>query len=136
MTAPNQARSGATILVVDDELGVRRACARMLKGDGFQVLLAESGPDALAQSAAHPDRIDLAIIDVAMPEMTGPELARRLRERGRNTKILFMSGYASSEIGDLGAMEPAAHFLGKPFSGDVFKRKVRELLGGSTSPGP
>ena len=136
MTAPNQARNGATILVVDDELGVRRACARMLKSDGFHVLLAESGQEALAMSTAHPDQIDLAIIDVVMPEMTGPELARQLRERWRNTKILFMSGYESSEIGDLGAMGPAAHFLGKPFSGEVLKRKVRELIGGAASPGP
>jgi DNA-binding NtrC family response regulator len=121
-----------TILVVDDELAVRRACARILKSDGFDVVLAENGQEALARSAEHPHGIRLAIIDVVMPGMTGPELASRLRERWRGMKVLFMSGYASTETGSLGSMDPAAHFLGKPFSADVLKRKVHEILGGAS----
>ena len=135
MKAQNRGAEGATVLVVDDELGMRRACARMLEAAGFEVLAADSGPEALALLEAHPGRVHLAVIDVVMPEMTGPELARKLRERWRGLKVLFMSGYDSDEIGDSGAMEPGAPFIGKPFSRDVLVRKVREILGGAPSSG-
>ncbi|HUF76838.1 MAG TPA: response regulator [Longimicrobiales bacterium] len=121
------------ILVVDDELGVRRACTRVLRSDGFEVVVAESGREALALAEARDGEIHLALVDVVMPEMTGPELARQLRTRWRNIKILFMSGYASEHAGEVGAMEPAEHFLGKPFSAEVLTRKVREVLGGGSA---
>ena len=130
MTAPNQDAAGATILVVDDEGAVRRACARALGGDGFDVLTAENGREALALAEAQGDGIHLALVDVLMPEMTGPELARELSARWPRIKVLFMSGYDSEEAGRAGATEPAAPFLGKPFSAEVLRRKVREVLGG------
>jgi CheY-like chemotaxis protein len=133
--AAKQAQSHETILVVDDEPGVRRACARMLTTAGFDVLAAESGQEALELCEQHREDIDLALIDVVMPGMSGRDLAERMRERWRSVKIVFMSGYVASEIGELGVMQRDAHFLGKPFSSEVLRQKVRDVLDGTASAG-
>ncbi len=133
--ADKQAVNHETILVVDDEPGVRRACARVLTTAGVDVLAAASGQEALELGERQPEGVHLALIDVVMPGMTGHELAERLRDRWRKTKIVFMSGYVASEIGELGVMQRDAHFLGKPFSSDVLRRKVRDVLDGAAGTG-
>lgn len=133
MATPNRRPKGTTVLVVDDEPGMRRACARMLGRGGFEVVLAGSGREAISLAEAHAEEVQLALVDVDMPEMTGPEVARELKSRWPRLKILFMSGYSSEEVGQAGALERSAPFLGKPFSAEVLEQKVREVLGGGAA---
>ena len=104
---------------------------RMLERDGFDVLVAGTGREALAIAETQADALQLALLDVVMPDMTGPELARELRAHWPRMKVLFMSGHVSEEAGE--AVEPTAHFIGKPFSAEVLERKVREVLGGNVA---
>ncbi len=127
---PQTDATSKAILIVDDEPGVLRACARMVQAAGYEVLTAGTGREALAVCDDHPGSVSLALIDLVMPEMTGPELAERLRAAYRGVKIVFMSGYSTDEIGELGVMDPAAHFLGKPFSAEMLRQKVRDVLEG------
>jgi YesN/AraC family two-component response regulator len=71
-----------------------------------------------------------------MPEMTGPELARRLAERRPDTRVLFLSGYTSGVIADKGYVGGDEHFLQKPFTADALETKVREILEATTDQGP
>ncbi len=131
-TLPASARSEpepgalATIVVVEDEEAVRRLVRQVLEAQGYQVLEAASGPDALASVERHGRPVDLLLTDVVMPRMTGRELARRLCERMPDLRVLFMSGYAGEIVLDA-ASAPSA-FLQKPFSPDELVQRVQELL--------
>ncbi len=81
------------ILVVDDDEGVRRFAAKALDHDGYQVVTACDGPDALRIVEAKP-RFDLFVLDVMMPGMRGDELARRIHDRDPEIKVLYFTGYA------------------------------------------
>ncbi len=120
-----------TILLAEDEPAVRELAARVLKGLGYRVLVAENGPEALARAAEHGGRLDLLLTDVVMPEMGGRELAARLRQIQPGLRILFVSGYA----GDLAALQEAltegTDFLAKPFAVADLARRVRALLDGT-----
>jgi two-component system, cell cycle sensor histidine kinase and response regulator CckA len=83
----------ARVLVVDDDDGVRRFAAKALDHDGYQVVTACDGPDALRIVEAQP-RFDLFVIDVMMPGMRGDDLARRLHDRDAEIKVLYFTGYA------------------------------------------
>jgi len=122
------ANGGETIVIAEDEDGVRRASERILKAVGFRVLTASNGPEAIALCAEHPDVIHLLLSDVVMPGMSGPELAARLRIARPGLKVLYMSGYADKAISHHGVLESGSHFIGKPFSVDELRRKVREVL--------
>jgi CheY-like chemotaxis protein len=94
------------------------------------VLEAANGAAALEVAAAHPDRIDLLLTDVVMPEMSGFELADRIRQQRPAIRLLYMSGYANDAIAALGAADAAVPYLQKPFRGPVLARAVREVLQG------
>jgi two-component system cell cycle sensor histidine kinase/response regulator CckA len=118
---------GATILVVDDERVVLDTVRDGLNAHGYQVLTAEGGDEALRVVEAHQGPIGLALIDVVMPGMSGPEVAQRLHATRSDMKILFMSGFSTEVVvvHGLGGGDP---ILVKPFSLDTLGRKVRELL--------
>jgi signal transduction histidine kinase len=130
---PREARKGAstgheTILVVEDEEGVRRASERILAGAGYRVLAAAGGRTALALCEEHGANIDLLLTDVIMPEMSGPDLAEQVRRSWPHVKILFMSGYAPQAISHHGLLDAGTQLVEKPFSVEALRRKVREVL--------
>jgi two-component system cell cycle sensor histidine kinase/response regulator CckA len=103
-----------TVLLVEDEEAVRRFAARALARQGYQVLEAASGTEALEVIAGHAGTIDLVLSDVVMPEMDGPTLLKELRKQHRDLKIIFISGYAEEALKSLEGDEDFA-FLPKPF---------------------
>ena len=118
---------GEKVLLVDDEGVVRRATERLLTRLGYHVTVASSGDEALALVEGGA-KIDVVVTDVAMPGMTGSELAKHVLDRRPGTPVLFVSGYAEELLepglpdgGKLG-------FLPKPFSMEALAEKVRDLL--------
>ncbi len=134
VTVPRARAQGGTetILVVDDEEGLRRVARRILAAAGYTVLLAGSGAEALEVLERHTGTIHLLLSDVMMPEMTGPMLAGRVRAARPGTRVLFTSGYADDVLGRLGVLDRDTHFVSKPYTPEVFLRKVREALDGAS----
>ena len=120
-------RGSETILVVDDEEGVREVALLALTAQGYKVLTAESGARALDVAAAETGPIHALITDAAMPGMNGPALAQRLCELRPQTRVLYISGYAEDAI-VLETLRRGEAFLQKPFSLDSLAQKVRALL--------
>jgi two-component system cell cycle sensor histidine kinase/response regulator CckA len=123
-----RSHAGETVLLVEDEDAVRRIAQRILVGEGYRVLVAASGPEALELAAGNPRAIDLLLTDVVMPQMNGSELAGRISAGNPGLKVLFMSGYTDDVIVRQGILQPDTQFIGKPFNSDALKRKVREVL--------
>jgi signal transduction histidine kinase/CheY-like chemotaxis protein len=128
---PVRARSDATVLVVDDEPTLRSVIRRSLLREGYEVLVAEDGPRALALSRAHPTHIDLLITDVVMPGLTGPELARELSSERQGLSVLFISGFTFEEVVPLTDLANGFAYLPKPFDTKVLLAKLDELLAAS-----
>jgi two-component system cell cycle sensor histidine kinase/response regulator CckA len=120
-------RGGATILVVDDEIAVRKIVARSLERAGFLVIQAANGAEALqlieVNGAPH-----LVLTDVMMPGIGGVALARELEHRHPGLPLLFMSGYSATELDHEGVNATKATVVQKPFSPDVVVRRVEEAL--------
>ena len=110
-----------TILVVDDEAGIRELIRKILSREGYRVLEAGSAEDA--QAAARGQQIDLLITDVMLPGINGPELARRMQQAAPRLKALFISGHTGSAV-----IPPGAAFLAKPFTLAALLEKVRQTL--------
>jgi two-component system, cell cycle sensor histidine kinase and response regulator CckA len=125
-TAPP--RRTQTLLLVEDEDTVRRLAYRILTRQGYTVLQATNGVEALEICNLHDGPIDLVVTDVVMPEMGGGELAERLREVRPDTPVLMVSGYAEDAVLRHGIAETRSWFLEKPFTPDALVRKVREVL--------
>jgi two-component system, cell cycle sensor histidine kinase and response regulator CckA len=117
----------ATILVVDDEPVVLDTVRDGLSAHGYQVLRAASGDEALQVAQAHQGTIALALVDVIMPGMSGPEVAQRLHASRPELKILFMSGF-STEVVVVHGLDAGDPLLVKPFSLETLGRKVHEIL--------
>jgi two-component system, cell cycle sensor histidine kinase and response regulator CckA len=117
-----------TILVVDDEAGIRELVHKILRRYGYQVLEAGDGEEALALCREHSGTIDLLITDVMMPRMGGPELVDRLRKQGLNPKVLYVSGYTEDPNIYAGNFPPGTAFLEKPFTLGSLLDRVREVL--------
>ncbi len=120
---------GETILVVEDEQGVRDLTARMLKRLGYNVLTAAGGTEAAELAKSYPGAIALLLTDVVMPGMSGTQLAQELRRRRPDLKVVYISGYTENTITHHGVLDPGVSFLGKPFSREALSRKLRETLG-------
>jgi len=117
-----------TILLVEDDDGVRTLAIQSLQSAGYVVVDAANGDRALATLAAYGIDFDLVLTDVVMPGMGGRELADRLTAARPGVKVLFMSGYTDDAILRNGVAQDAAHFLPKPFAPADLTRKVREVL--------
>jgi signal transduction histidine kinase len=117
-----------TILLVEDEAMVRRVTARLLRSQGYTVIEATNGEEALRVVEAHEDRIHLLLSDVIMPEMTGPALAHRLRARKPDIRVLYMSGYAENELAHEGLIDGETELIEKPFSHEDLFARVRITL--------
>ena len=117
-----------TLLLVEDEDGVRGLAGHVLQGCGYKVLEANNGAEALRLAAAYGGRIDLLVTDVVMPQVGGRELAERLAVLRPQTKVLFLSGYTDDAIVRHGILEEEVAFLQKPFTTAALARRVREVL--------
>jgi PAS domain S-box-containing protein len=118
-----------TILLAEDDEVVRRVAARVLRGQGYCVLEAADGAQAIAISDANAVReVHLLLTDVVMPEMSGPELAARLAARRTGLKVIFMSGYTGHTVERDEALPPNAVYLQKPFTVQGVSQIVREVL--------
>ena len=116
-----------SILLVDDDRGVRDFAARVLAAGGYAVLSASSAGEALQLCDAHPGGIDLLLTDVVMRGMTGPALAGALRARYPSIKVIYMSGYATDAI-DPAVLDPLVTFIAKPFTPQDLRSRIREAL--------
>jgi PAS domain S-box-containing protein len=117
-----------TVLLVEDVETVRVLAREILRLNGYRVIEARHGREALLLSEAHRGPIHLMVTDVMMPGMSGGELARRLREVRPSTRVLYMSGYADDAIFRRALPGKEAAFLEKPFTAAALSRKVRETL--------
>ena len=125
-------RGNETVLLVEDEEGVRELISSVLSMRGYNVIQATDGKDALRVAGAT-EGIDLLVTDVVMPEMGGGELAKRMRERFPDLRVLYISGYTSGTIVHHGVSNPGTAFLQKPFSPQVLIAKVRDVLEGPSA---
>jgi two-component system, cell cycle sensor histidine kinase and response regulator CckA len=123
-------RGNETILLVEDEAEVRRFVREMLRSEGYGVVEARDQADAIAFFGKAGQQVDLVLTDVVMPNMSGPELADRLRGLRPGVKILFMSGYARDEFEQTRRRGETVHFIQKPLSSKTLAQKVREILDG------
>jgi len=122
-------RGDETVLVVEDELMVRRIITRVLERQGYQVREAPNGEEALRLvDELGPEQIQLLLTDVVMPKLGGVELAERLLELEPALRVLFMSGHRDSMVFEHAGVDPERNYLAKPFSPGVLAHKVREVL--------
>jgi PAS domain S-box-containing protein len=129
-------RSGTeTILLVEDEPGVRQLVREMLNRLGYTILEAGGGAEALRIFAQHQGAIDLLLTDVIMPQMSGRDLAQRLRTVQPALKVLYISGYTDDMLAHHGVLEPNVYLLPKPFAPDELAKKLREVLDAPASKG-
>jgi two-component system cell cycle sensor histidine kinase/response regulator CckA len=117
-----------TILVIEDEAVVRHLACRGLKDQGYSVVEARNGAEALQYIEQHPGTVNLVISDVVMPEMGGRELGQALARVAPALPVLFMSGYTGEDVVQRGLLEPGAPFQQKPFTPAGLATKVRTML--------
>jgi PAS domain S-box-containing protein len=117
-----------TVLLVEDEPGVRALAETVLKKLGYKVLVADSGEAALEIWGERGGSIDVLLTDVIMPQMSGGDLAHRLREMNPRLKILFMSGYTDDMIASHGVLAGETQLIQKPFTAEALGRKLRSVL--------
>jgi two-component system cell cycle sensor histidine kinase/response regulator CckA len=130
---PVRASGTETILLVEDEEGVRSLMARTLREQGFEVLTAPNGAEALELATRHQRAPDLLVTDVVMPGMTGRELADALRQRHPTLTVLFVSGYTDDALLKRGVLEARESLLAKPFLPRELAARVRQIIDGKQS---
>jgi len=116
-----------TILLVEDEPVVRAMASSMLRAQGYTILEASNGTEALTVAGSHPEQIHILVTDVVMPHMNGRMLAEHIQKITPEIKILFTSGYLDDTILHHRVLESAA-FLQKPYTLVSLARKIREIL--------
>ena len=117
-----------TILLVEDEVNLRRLARQYLETQGYKILEADDGAAALQIAAGYKGTIDLLLTDVIMPGMNGRELAASITASRADVRVLYMSGYTENAIGHNGLLDAGINLLQKPFSLPALKDKVREVL--------
>jgi two-component system, cell cycle sensor histidine kinase and response regulator CckA len=123
-----------TVLVAEDEDLVRRLVSRLLGSEGYRILDARDGGEALHLAHLAKPHLRLVVTDVVMPGIDGWELGRRLAIDLPGVPVLYVSAYPPDDIFQRGGSSPSVPFLQKPFAPDVFLETVRELLERGTRP--
>jgi two-component system, cell cycle sensor histidine kinase and response regulator CckA len=123
----------ATILVAEDEPGIRRIAERILTGAGFDTLVAASGPEALDIARGHEGAVDVLLTDVVMPQMSGVQLADLLKREHPGLETIFMSGYPDQMLSARGVLEETHSYLHKPFTASELLDEVERALEGALS---
>jgi PAS domain S-box-containing protein len=127
-----RARASETVLVVEDSDDLREIVDRILTQNGYKVIVAADGAEALATARQFAGHIDLLLTDVVMPHMQGNELAPRLLEARPDLRVLYMSGFAQPALAADGTLPPELALLDKPFNEPTLLARVREVLGATT----
>jgi DNA-binding response OmpR family regulator len=118
------------VLLVEDDEGVRALGRRILERYGYTVLEARDGHDALRIAGQYPQRIDVLVTDMVMPELSGREVYQRLSPARPGLRVLYVSGYTDDDIVRRGLIEATAAFLQKPFTAMHLAGAVRAVLDG------
>lgn len=127
--APSELPIGhETVMLVEDEEMVRRLSASMLEEQGYQVIVAENGAEAIVLAEKYMGDIHLLLTDVVMPIVNGSELFERIKETRPGIKALFMSGYTQEVVARRGVLERGIRFIQKPFTLEALAKKVRKAL--------
>jgi CheY-like chemotaxis protein len=130
-SAPENAREGETVLIVDDEAAVRMLVAEVLGDLQYKLMEAENGKSAL-QILESNQRIDLLITDVGLPGgLNGRQLADAARVLRPELKVIFITGYAESAATRAGKLQPGMHIVTKPFAIDALANRVTTILAGA-----
>jgi CheY-like chemotaxis protein len=122
-------RVAETILLVEDEAAVRSLAKRILTQRGYRVLEASDGSVALRMAAGHVGEIDLVLSDISMPTLGGRGMVEELRELSPGLRVLYMSGYAKTEVFPDGDSASETPYLQKPFTSETLFAEVRAALG-------
>jgi CheY-like chemotaxis protein len=128
--AAGSTRGPETVLVVEDEAGLRGLVREILEFHGYAVLAAANAGEAILLCERHPAPIQLLLTDVVMPLRGGRELAERLRRLRPDLRVLSMSGYTQDTVASRGVLEPGIRLLRRPVSPEALTRAVREALDG------
>ena len=127
--APAEETPLATILIVEDEPGIRALMRKILRREKYEVLEAGSAEEAITVVSSHAGRIDLLLSDMMLPGISGRELAERLTRDRAQLRVVYISGFTSDEEVRAGAVPPGAQFLQKPFTLTTLMSSVRKALG-------
>ena len=121
---------GETVLVVEDEAALREVTRRIFSRNGYTVITAASGPEALGIARGHPGDIHLLVTDVVMPQMLGKEVAESMRLIKPGIEVIFMSGYARPVLASQGRLDPGVALVEKPFSEAALLATAGQVLNG------
>jgi len=122
------AAGSETVLLAEDDPGVRRVALEFLKMKGYRVLEAASADEAIRVAQDSREPIHLLLTDIVMPGLKGEELAERVTRIRPDVRVLYMSAYTEDAVVNLGILAPGTNFIEKPFGPEDLARKVRKVL--------
>jgi CheY-like chemotaxis protein len=126
--ASGSLEGGETILIAEDEDAIRKILCNEFEQHGYHVISARDGAEAAKIARSYESTIDLAITDIVMPRLSGPEFVKQLQEIRPGTKVIFMSGYAQDRSVTGATVSEDAEIIDKPFSPEVLLSSARKLL--------
>jgi two-component system, cell cycle sensor histidine kinase and response regulator CckA len=127
----NSMNGTETVLVVEDDPEVRKLICEILRARGYHVLETRTGDEAIQMARTHADPVQLVLADVILPQMSGPDIVRGVKQHKPEIRALYISGYTDEAVLRHGMLDKGVTFLSKPFLPDVLAKKVREVLDGS-----
>jgi len=117
-----------TILIAEDERGIRNLACRVLEKHGYRVLSASNGEDALRVFEEHSEEIHLVLLDIIMPKMSGPAVMKEIRKINKELPILFSTGFSQNKDTSVSTLADDVHLLRKPYHTHELLKTIREIL--------